>query len=1056
MMEPTLISVLAVKSLRKLELIGDHRQLPAFIQNCWFNLECTLPSIKTSLFERLISSVSSRDGRSGIGALEQPSAVPHTVLDEQRRMRSSIADITRPHYSDVVTITDHVQTSKQLIGDAALLTERPGLRMHRALWGDRPRGVPGIRPTVFFWDLADNKESRPMAGLSACNEMEANAATELTKWFLLCGVPPSSISVITPYKGQKTLIIKKLRAAKCLPSFKDIPPPVGSTVNVSTVDRYQGDENDIIIYSNVRIRPGNKFVVLKNRFIVATSRARMGFYIIGSVDAVLKGPAGKPGPPHWVSFVEQLRQTNHREAEEDINLDPDGTWTCYYSDEDNSVLDIKPPTPPKSDCTYDGSRVGPSLPICCPRHHTTMRVVRDVTKFPTQGSWAQFCKEPCGNTLLLCGHGCALPCHSPTSVKHTVQAECTSPLERSCKAHSHIPLLCKELSFGRGDTIATALLKSDCQIREPYRRPECDHIINLPCHLLKCMESEPKPAIAACSVIVNDFIQPGCGHIIKAPTCFNRRKYEAEPPPCKEKVRHERTCGCSIVLTCEDNDKERANPTQCMSSMTTFRPRCFHPLSVRCHLGTTLHTLWSQQNGEAVKQKNPKTIVEYGVSYGPSEKDLLGARLTTPICSTSSTYRASCGHLIGDIPCDKAFDYAAGRSPEPVCDSDVTFLSPLCGHSVTVPCWARRALTEWMPWGQWGKPEQIFEDALLKAGTAKLPMKVMKVLRNICAVGVQVHRLCGRDHLKRVPCGDLYLYLTEGKRLPICEELFNRPLPCGHPVRVKCHQCDDPYPECKMPVQEIFGYPCGEHTLSGLTCGKLTHLKTSIDPKCPNTVTCTRYLCGHSVRAACHLKPKITEHLPGEHLLPVAERIGQQVVVADTLYCSPARYVDPCVNQVTYCFPCGHYRPDVRCCDAFFWAANTCPDPCMDQVPLMSPLCGHSIKVACPKSDLVRRWRPWQGGRAEAEEEFGGHVLPPFETVADCDEHGQTVTQIVVKHDGIQPSAAIVPVEELLCDGRALMIRGKSFQHASKDDSSDNQRLLTCVYFFYCKCVYYF
>ena len=89
-MEPTLISVLAVKSLRKLELIGDHRQLPAFIQNCWYNLQTTLPSIKTSLFERLIQDVQgTHDDR------EVLPVVPHTVLDEQRRMTSAIADITR-------------------------------------------------------------------------------------------------------------------------------------------------------------------------------------------------------------------------------------------------------------------------------------------------------------------------------------------------------------------------------------------------------------------------------------------------------------------------------------------------------------------------------------------------------------------------------------------------------------------------------------------------------------------------------------------------------------------------------------------------------------------------------------------------------------------------------------------------------------------------------------------------------------------------------------------------------------------------------------------------
>lgn len=56
------MSVLSVRSLKKLELVGDHRQLPAFIQNCWFNLETTHPSIKTSLFERLVTGGKGRRG----------------------------------------------------------------------------------------------------------------------------------------------------------------------------------------------------------------------------------------------------------------------------------------------------------------------------------------------------------------------------------------------------------------------------------------------------------------------------------------------------------------------------------------------------------------------------------------------------------------------------------------------------------------------------------------------------------------------------------------------------------------------------------------------------------------------------------------------------------------------------------------------------------------------------------------------------------------------------------------------------------------------------------
>lgn len=72
-----------------------------------------------------------------------------------------------------------------------------------------------------------------------------------------------SITIITPYKGQKTAIIHALRKQKLLPKpefhQKQDPrskqtrlPDLGSQVMVSTVDRYQGDENDVVILSLVR------------------------------------------------------------------------------------------------------------------------------------------------------------------------------------------------------------------------------------------------------------------------------------------------------------------------------------------------------------------------------------------------------------------------------------------------------------------------------------------------------------------------------------------------------------------------------------------------------------------------------------------------------------------------------------------------------------------------------------------------------------------------------------------------------------------------------------
>lgn len=296
-MEPTIMSVLAVKSLRKLELVGDHRQLPAFIQQCWYNLECALPSMKVSLFERLVTGSVKTRGRS---RREDVSPALCTVLDEQRRMRSYISNITKPDYADVIAISDHPHTAVQLIGDSFARThdrqdraqakQCERLMKHRAEWIGEGRDVPGLQTNLYFWNLVGNKESRPIAGLSACNQSEADAVCGLTKYLLDCGVSPSSISIITPYKGQKTLITKVLRSHQCLEPFNPQAPPArGTTITVSTVDRYQGDENDIVILSLVRASPGNRFVALHNRFIVAVSRARLGFFIIGSVDAVIKG-----------------------------------------------------------------------------------------------------------------------------------------------------------------------------------------------------------------------------------------------------------------------------------------------------------------------------------------------------------------------------------------------------------------------------------------------------------------------------------------------------------------------------------------------------------------------------------------------------------------------------------------------------------------------------------------------------------------------------------------------------------------------------------------------
>ena len=307
-------------------------------------------------------------------------------------------------------------------------------------------------------------ESIPKAGLSACNETEANAVVSLTKYMLTCGVPPASITIITPYKGQKTLITKSLARQKIIPPFrKDNPPPRGTSIIISTVDKYQGDENDIVILSLVRVKTGNRFVALKNRFIVATSRARLGFYIVGSVSAVTDVNSGSKGPEHWSRFVNGLREVE--------------------GDDDESIVADLP------------ARIGASLPICCPRHgplDDKYVHVQNIGDFPSSSaeSWNLFCERPCEYPLPRCEHPCGLKCHCPVTISHN--QKCKIRLERKCKKHPYHPLYCYEIEIDSDMTVEQALCAHKCEVEEEYRRPECSHTLKVACHVKNELESGRK------------------------------------------------------------------------------------------------------------------------------------------------------------------------------------------------------------------------------------------------------------------------------------------------------------------------------------------------------------------------------------------------------------------------------------------------------------------------------------------------------------------------------------------------------------------------------------
>jgi len=90
----------------------------------------------------------------------------------------------------------------------------------------------------------------------------------------LCGYPAHKISILTTYNGQKSLIRDVLQARCASHPFLGLP------ARVTTVDKYQGQQNDYVLLSLVRTNAVGHLRDVR-RLVVALSRARLGLYVFG-------------------------------------------------------------------------------------------------------------------------------------------------------------------------------------------------------------------------------------------------------------------------------------------------------------------------------------------------------------------------------------------------------------------------------------------------------------------------------------------------------------------------------------------------------------------------------------------------------------------------------------------------------------------------------------------------------------------------------------------------------------------------------------------------------
>ena len=134
---------------------------------------------------------------------------------------------------------------------------------------------PNFEKPSIFVNVSSNKEYLSERGTSYINEPEALLVKEFIDYFIKKKIKNKNIGVITPYIGQRNYLIDII----------DNP-----SIEIQTVDAFQGREKDYIILSTVRSNKfgNNGFLNDQRRLNVILTRAKYGIIIIGDANCLNK------------------------------------------------------------------------------------------------------------------------------------------------------------------------------------------------------------------------------------------------------------------------------------------------------------------------------------------------------------------------------------------------------------------------------------------------------------------------------------------------------------------------------------------------------------------------------------------------------------------------------------------------------------------------------------------------------------------------------------------------------------------------------------------------
>ena len=544
-------------SCQQLIMIGDHQQLrPAY------NDYDTARQYKINilLFERLIMS-----------------QFPYRTLKYQHRMRPSISKLLVPHIYPVLCNDESVYHYENIMG---------------------------MQSNIHFISHSHFEDNeREHDSRSHKNSHEALFLCQLYRYLRLQGYASSQITILSPYLDQISLLLKIIQpiADKMSERCPEENLPVSTDfqnrgVRITTVDNFQGEENDIILLSLVRSNPQNRIGYLSeaNIICVALSRAKKGLYVIGNFEQL------KTNSRIWEKIVDdaikrefldnrlELICQNHKIStfvtnDLDFNLVGDGgcqkkcefkrdcghycSRKCHRDDDQHQEQCIKPCPEELSErghkctktyhfplnCDPCDESVKKVLPKC--KHEIFMPCHKD----PRLG----ICDRPCTFNIS-CGHRCQGRCTQPCNTEqnchelvkvtgrcgHDVQVDCCDKYDPPCKIKCPEMLECGHQCSGNCSSCSQGRLHVPCT-RKCNRILTCGHICRENCnyacksrcqrrclHGDRCTNTCSKP-YSICREPCNWICTKGCPN---AYTCGKMCSKKCDRPKCNTP--------CIYILNC--------------------------------------------------------------------------------------------------------------------------------------------------------------------------------------------------------------------------------------------------------------------------------------------------------------------------------------------------------------------------------------------------------------------------------------------------------------------------------------------------------------------------